>query len=57
MSDVAMDPYSTDGHDGLVINGEINNDESIPILCKMALAQANAGIDIKHGLIEISSHR
>lgn len=46
MSDVAMDPYSTDGHDGLVINGEINNEESIPILCKMALAQANAGIDI-----------
>lgn len=46
MSDVAMDPYSSDGHDGLVINGEINNDESIPILCKMALAQANAGIDI-----------
>ena len=41
-----MDPYSSDGHDGLVINGEINNDESIPILCKMALAQANAGIDI-----------
>ena len=40
-----MDPYSSDGHDGLVINGEINNDESIPILCKMALAQAN-GIDI-----------
>ena len=46
MSDVAMDPYSSDGHDGLLINGEINNDESIPILCEMALAQARAGIDI-----------
>ena len=46
MSDVAMDPYSSDGHDGLVIKGEIDNDESIPILCEMALAQANAGIDI-----------
>ena len=46
MSDVAMDPYSSNGHDGLLINGEINNDESIPILCEMALAQARAGIDI-----------
>ena len=46
MSDVAMDPYSIDGHDGLVINGEIDNDQSLPILCKMALAQAEAGIDI-----------
>ena len=41
-----MDPYSSDGHDGLLINGEINNDESIPILCEMALAQARVGIDI-----------
>ena len=46
MSDVAMDPYSSDGHDGLVIKGGIDNDKSIPILCEMALAQANAGIDI-----------
>jgi len=46
MSDVAMDPYSSDGHDGLVIKGEIDNDQSLPILCKMALAQAEAGIDI-----------
>jgi porphobilinogen synthase len=46
MSDVAMDPYSSEGHDGLVIKGKIDNDESIPILCEMALAQANAGIDI-----------
>jgi porphobilinogen synthase len=46
MSDVAMDPYSSDGHDGLVQNGKIVNDETLPILAKMALAQAEAGIDI-----------
>lgn len=46
MSDVAMDPYSSDGHDGLVENGKILNDETLPILAKMALAQAQAGIDI-----------
>jgi porphobilinogen synthase len=46
MSDVAMDPYSTDGHDGLVENGAILNDETLPILAKMSVAQAQAGIDI-----------
>ncbi len=46
MSDVAMDPYSSDGHDGLVEDGKILNDETLPILNKMALAQAQAGIDI-----------
>jgi porphobilinogen synthase len=46
MSDVAMDPYSSDGHDGLVIDGQIVNDATLPILCKMAVAQAQAGIDI-----------
>ncbi|MEX1192545.1 MAG: porphobilinogen synthase [Brumimicrobium sp.] len=46
MSDVAMDPYSSDGHDGLVKNGKILNDETLPILGKMSLAQAQAGIDI-----------
>jgi porphobilinogen synthase len=46
MSDVAMDPYSSDGHDGLVIDGAIVNDATLPILCKMAVAQAQAGIDI-----------
>jgi len=46
VSDVAMDPYSSDGHDGLVSNGKILNDETLPILGKMAVAQANAGIDI-----------
>lgn len=46
MSDVAMDPYSSDGHDGFVKNGAILNDETLPILAKMSVAQAQAGIDI-----------
>lgn len=46
VSDVAMDPYSSDGHDGFVEEGEIINDKSLPILCKMAVAQAKAGFDI-----------
>lgn len=46
MTDIAMDPYSSDGHDGLVENGEILNDETLDILGKMALAQARAGADI-----------
>ena len=46
MSDVAMDPYSSDGHDGLVVDGRIVNDETFPILAKMSVAQAQAGVDI-----------
>ncbi len=46
MSDVAMDPYSSDGHDGLVMDGKIVNDLTLPILARMSLAQAQAGIDI-----------
>lgn len=50
MTDAAMDPYSSDGHDGLVresANGiEILNDETLEVLGKMALAQARAGADI-----------
>jgi porphobilinogen synthase len=46
ISDVAMDPYSSDGHDGLVQGDDILNDETLPILGKMAIAQAEAGIDI-----------
>ncbi len=46
MTDVAMDPYSSDGHDGLVDNGKILNDETLVILGKMALGQAQAGADI-----------
>jgi porphobilinogen synthase len=46
ISDVAMDPYSSDGHDGLVQDGQILNDETLPILAKMTIAQAQAGADI-----------
>ncbi len=46
MTDVAMDPYSSDGHDGLVENGKILNDETLEILGRMSLAQARAGADI-----------
>lgn len=46
ITDVAMDPYSIDGHDGLVENGEILNDETLEVLGKMALAQADTGIDM-----------
>lgn len=46
MTDVAMDPYSSDGHDGLVENGKILNDPTLEILGNMAIAQAQAGADI-----------
>lgn len=46
ITDVAMDPYSSDGHDGLVIDGLIDNDQSLPILADMALCQAEAGADL-----------
>lgn len=46
MTDIAMDPYSSDGHDGIVEDGEILNDETLAILGKMAIAQAKAGADI-----------
>jgi porphobilinogen synthase len=46
ITDVAMDPYSSDGHDGLVRDGIIVNDETLPILAAMAVAQARAGADI-----------
>ena len=46
MTDVAMDPYSSDGHDGFVKDGQILNDETLEILGRMAVAQAAAGADI-----------
>lgn len=46
ITDVAMDPYSSDGHDGRVRDGKIRNDETLPILAEMALMQAEAGADI-----------
>ena len=44
--DVALDPYILHGHDGLIINGEINNDLTIEVLSEQALIQAQAGCDI-----------
>ncbi|MFY0605697.1 MAG: porphobilinogen synthase [Cyclobacteriaceae bacterium] len=46
VTDVAMDPYSVDGHDGIVENGQILNDETLEVLGKMTLAQAASGIDM-----------
>lgn len=46
MTDIALDPYSSDGHDGIVENGQILNDETLEVLGKMAVAQARAGADI-----------
>ncbi|MFT4782572.1 MAG: porphobilinogen synthase [Paracoccaceae bacterium] len=46
MTDIALDPYNANGHDGIVRNGEIINDETVEALVKMALAQAQAGADI-----------
>ena len=46
MTDVALDPYNANGHDGLVQGGVILNDETIEALVKMSLAQAEAGADI-----------
>jgi porphobilinogen synthase len=46
ITDVALDPYSSDGHDGVVIDGRIDNDQTLPILAKMAVTQARAGADI-----------
>jgi porphobilinogen synthase len=45
ITDVAMDPYSSDGHDGLVESGKILNDPTLEILAQMALNQAQAGAD------------
>lgn len=47
ITDVALDPYNSDGHDGILsADGEILNDETVSILCRQALCQAEAGADI-----------
>ncbi len=46
MTDIALDPYNMNGHDGFVVDGQIVNDETVEALVKMALAQAEAGADI-----------
>jgi porphobilinogen synthase len=45
-TDVALDPYSSDGHDGVVIEGRIDNDVTLPILAAMAVSHAEAGADV-----------
>ncbi len=46
MTDIALDPYNANGHDGFVVEGQIVNDETVEALVKMGLAQAAAGADI-----------
>ncbi|MBX7080903.1 MAG: porphobilinogen synthase [Nannocystaceae bacterium] len=47
VTDVALDPYSSDGHDGIVApDGRILNDETVAVLCRQAVAQARAGADV-----------
>jgi porphobilinogen synthase len=44
-TDIALDPFTHHGHDGLVENGEVVNDPTVEVLCRMALAHAEAGVD------------
>ena len=44
--DVALDPFNSDGHDGLLADGRILNDESLEVLCRQAVVQARAGSDV-----------
>ncbi len=46
MTDVALDPYTSHGHDGIIINGKIDNDETLKILKAQAILQASVGSDI-----------
>jgi porphobilinogen synthase len=46
VGDVALDPYTSHGHDGVIRNGYVANDESVAILCRQAVVQAEAGIDV-----------
>lgn len=46
ITDVALDPYSSDGHDGVLLDGRIDNDETLPLLASMAVVQAQAGADV-----------
>ncbi|MGB0749904.1 MAG: porphobilinogen synthase [Magnetospiraceae bacterium] len=46
LCDVALDPFNSDGHDGLVVNGDVVNDPTVDVLIKQSLVQAAAGCDI-----------
>lgn len=45
-TDIALDPYTNHGHDGLVVGDEIVNDPTVEVLCKMAVSHAAAGVDM-----------
>jgi porphobilinogen synthase len=44
--DAALDPYTTHGHDGILVDGDVDNDETVAALCALAVAEAKAGADI-----------
>lgn len=46
MGDIALDPYTSHGHDGLLRNGDVANDETVAVLCCQAVEMARAGVDI-----------
>jgi porphobilinogen synthase len=46
ITDVALDPYSSDGHDGVLVDGRIDNEQTLPVLAAMAVTQAAAGADV-----------
>ena len=46
LCDVALDPFTTHGHDGLLRDGYVANDETVEVLCRQALVQAEAGCDV-----------
>lgn len=46
LCDVALDPYTSHGHDGVLVNGDVANDETVEILARQAVVQAEAGCDI-----------
>ncbi|MDX2051447.1 MAG: porphobilinogen synthase [Polyangiaceae bacterium] len=46
ITDVALDPYSSDGHDGVLVDDKIDNEATVPLLAAMAVAQAEAGADM-----------
>ncbi len=46
MSDVALDPYTSHGHDGIIVNGKVHNDQTIELLVKQSILQAKMGCDV-----------
>jgi porphobilinogen synthase len=46
LCDVALDPYTAHGHDGVIRNGYVDNDETVAILCRQAVVEAEAGCDV-----------